>query len=293
MTRRNKTRAQQPRLKTTGTRNDTQYDIEAMLDDFETEEDAKKERDIRKNVLLRSPHEEDLQLYDIIDSCQRKNPCNSAACPVCFREKRKWFFSEAMKLAVDMSLENAQIITLICYRDAMTDDELKEFDPRLLRNKLGNKLTRAGFTKPVIGCLELDYHEENKRWSPHYHLITFDDKAAIEQLRSAVKRSSKRQGESTATVDRPLRVDKIRDATRQISYLCKSYSSRITTTSSGSRKTFKSRLRPKQHRLILRLKHQIGFQPLLFLYHARRIGNQLKPSVSMANHRKGGKSTVK
>lgn len=258
---------------------DEHNDIESLLEDFETVRQVKKRRNQRVDVLERSQLEEDVTLHDVLSGCGR-HPCNSAACPICFRQFRKWFFAEGIRLF--NTFPNAHMLTIIYYSEMMTDTQLKSFSATRLHNRLRKQLERAGFRYPVMGCLEFDYHEENGLWQPHYHLLTFDDKATVKKLRNVFSRPSERRKNSSAKVGRPVLASKIRNPVEQISYMCKTYSSRVTASvsSKGKRNTYKHSLRTDRERLILRTMHRIGFQQLLFLFNARRNGSQLKYSVS-------------
>ena len=263
------------------------YDIENLLAGFETIKMAKRELDHRIDLLEKSNHDDDFEVYEELSSC-RRYPCNSAACPVCYRLYRKWFFSEVMQMAD--AIKGGRIATINFYSEMMTDEQLESFDAKRLNNRLHKQLERCGFKRPVIGCLEFDKHKENGLWLPHYHLLVFDSDTAVKKLRKLFRRPSEKRKKTGAKVDRPILLRKLKDPVDQISYLCKSYSKFISASKIGKRKTRKGRLNPVHERLSLRVKHRLTFSKLLFLHNARRVGTQLSTVLSTTNNAERGKS---
>jgi hypothetical protein len=247
------------------------------MEGFETTEQAKERRDKRAELLWKSDNEEDKILGDIISNCVKRRPCGSAACPICFRVKRISSSEETSRIN-DM-YPRAWTMTAVYYSEAMTGEQLASCDPLKISNRLRTQLRRSGFKHPVVGSIEFDFHEESGLWLPHYHLITFDDKEARERLRKVLKSVANHGPDNK--INRPFRVDKLKDPAEQISYLLKSYSKRISASYlTGKRKTFQLPLRPQQERLILVFKHRIGYSKLIFRYKCKLIGKQLVPTVS-------------
>jgi hypothetical protein len=261
-----------------------QNDIRLMKG-FETFRSAKIERNKRVYTLWRSKNEEDQLLGERLSECRQGHRCLSTACPICFRQLRRWWLAEAKHIFDSFS--GGRVATVIFYSAAMTDDQLDIFDPTKLHNRLRKQLNRSGFKLPVIGSLELDYHVEDELWHPHYHLLIFDVKADVEKIRKVLNGSTNKMPKAyidrvpSNKVYRPLLVQKIKNSRRQLSYLFKSYSKHITAWyASGKRKTRSTRLRVSQERLVLRFKDRVGFKGLMFLYKARQVGNQLVATVS-------------
>lgn len=207
-----------------------------------------------------------------LNECSDEEPCCSAACPKCFREKRIKFITEKIKLI--RSLDNWRIITLIFYENMFVDDQLMDFDVNKLKDRLRKKLERIGYKGIVVGFFDLDYHSELERWIPHFHLLANRDKEGVEELSMYMNRNKNitcRGG----VINRPILIQRLNDRVEQISYLHKLYWSRVEyyIDDEGKRRTKKYRLRDKQHCLSLMKLDQIGFIGLEFTYGTGRHSN--------------------
>lgn len=255
-----------------------EHDIEIKNARFETIEDVKKEWNHRFDILCKSSNEQDVELSELLRSCKVKHPCGTAACPRCFRIFRKWFYREVSQIAE--SGRNQRILTIVFYSEMMTTAKLYVFNPTKLHDRLRRMLRRAGFTRPVIGSLEIDYRRQDGQWLPHYHLLCFDRKIARESLRQTLKKNQIPAPKGKSTTPRPLKIQKLRDPGAQLSYLCKSYSKEVSQSMKSGYHSMQSRLGPKEERACLQLKHRLGFSKLLFLYGARVQGPKIAPRVS-------------
>lgn len=241
----------------------------------ESREQIRGEKDIRVRALSKATAKESLRLGDKLRACGR-NPCESAACPKCSHLHRKWSFAEFANLSREC--DSVSMMTVLFYSEMMTDKQLFKYDFTSLMQRLRKQLYRSGFTCPVIGYLEFDYHAESSLWLPHFHLMVLgDESGAIKQFRQRFCSREKRI-HGVAKVSRPLHVSRLKDVGKQLSYLCKSYCARIETYSDvkGKRRTKKYRLKPSQFRLSLRVLDRLGFTGRLFLYRARRIGSEIR-----------------
>jgi len=210
--------------------------------------------------------------------------CRSAACPICFRVFRAWYFSEVS--IISRQYAKTYAITLIPYDRYLTDQELFDLEPKVYMDRLRKQLERIGFKYPVIGGLEFDYHKEQGLWFPHFHLLAMAPKEAIEPLRQYYK-GKKRN--SSAKIDRAMQVKEVKDGqdvrgkyvrnkAKAISYTCKSFSQEVrawVNPETGRRGTNKFRLDDNRLRLSLRVYDLVGFNGLLFLYNVRRQGGKL------------------
>jgi hypothetical protein len=256
-----------------------QNDIRLMKR-FETMEYSKNESSIRADVLLRSKCDEDKGLGYQLLSCKKGMRCLSPACSRCCRQFRRWWFAEVIHLY--RTIPKGRVATIIYYSSFKTSEQLETFNPVTPHSRLYQQLRRAGFKFPVIGSLELDYHQELKLWNLHYHLLIFDGPEEGKKLRKVLNGPANKLPEEyrdrvlKKKVFRPLKIDPIKDPVEQLSYLFKGQSKHIR----GSGKRKGRRMNITQERLVLRFKDRVGFKGLMFLYKARQLGNQLVATVS-------------
>ena len=251
-------------------------DIVEMLPDFETKKKAKKESLLRQKVLSGSKNTEEQQLGTKLSECG-KTPCLSPACFVCARQHRRWFFGEANHLSEQYP--NVKMMTVINYDSMIPDKKLEQFNPLVHMDRLRKQLERCGITCPIVGSVEIDYHTESKMWLPHFHLMmTGNESNALKKLKKMFKRKTvKVKGRSLKSI-RPIRVDKLKDRPKQISYLYKSIWWRVEAYISldGKRRTYKCRLDNKKLRRSLCIQDKFKFSDFLFLYKVRRYGSKLR-----------------
>ena len=149
-------------------------------------------------------------------------------------------------------------------------------DPKIYKQRLYQQLKRAGFNGPVIDYFDIDYHPEIGLWLPHFHFLVLDEDPPVDELkRRFYSKKIFIENRSTDT-NRPVVVQEVKDPAQQISYLFKSYWSRVEAYDvRGQRRTKKYRLMPSELRLSLRVMDRVGFSGFLFLYKVRYKGNQL------------------
>lgn len=264
--------------KAKGTQNKNQK-LHLLLEGFETEADIQRESNIRVKTLRNSAPPRNQGLADLLESCCQESLCDSAACPRCFSRVRKWSYSKFIRLKNEIGSKETKIMTVLFYKEMMSNRELFKYNLNLLKHRLRRQLQRSGFTCPVIGYFEFDYHTESRLWLPHFHLMVLgSENHAIEKFR---KMCLKQKRDVGASVGRPLHVVRLKDEVKQVSYLCKSYCSRVETylDEDCKRRTKKCRLKPNQLCLSLRVLHRLGLTGRLFLYRARLIGNEIRGSV--------------
>lgn len=238
----------------------------------ETKKDVESELRKRVRYLYRDGRRECSLLAIKLNECSDEEPCCSAACPKCFRDKRIKFIAE--KVSLIKFRYNWRIITLIFYSDMFIDEQLMDFDINKLKDRLRKKLRRIGYKGVVVGFFDLDYHSELDRWIPHFHLLANIDIDGIKALRIYMSRNEKitcRGG----VVNRPILIQRLKNRFKQISYLHKFYWSRVEyyIDNKGKRRTKKYRLRDKQHCLSLMKLDQLGFKGLEFIYGTGRHSN--------------------
>lgn len=255
--------------------------IKKMLPDFDTIKDKKNESRIRQKVLSGSNNTEEQQLGIKLSECG-KTPCYSPACPVCARQFRRWCFAEFRNLS--KKYEDVVMMTVVYYCEKIPDEKLMLFDPLRLKDTLRQQLKRSGFEHPVVGSLELDYHVESRHWIPHFHLMVLGEEPPTEEFRKRHFNSFIHDAQRTSKKDRPIRVDKLNNEAKQISYLYKSYWSRLEAYGPvGERRTKKYRLKKEQLRLSLYFQDTFEFSDFLFLFKSRRYSSRLKPTTVREN----------
>ena len=252
--------------------------LKKLLPKFETYAEAVKESKRRQRVLANSHRAKDRDLAAKLAMCGRKNRCKSAACPICFMEHRMDIILELVKLS--KGAKKAHVLTIINYK-GLTNNELFKVDLKKYKNTLRKQLKRVGFTGVVIGSIEFDCHPEIGVWLLHYHLLVLGDKAPIEVLRERFYSNIEPIPDRSSNIYRSVFIQKLKpeleDKYKQLSYLVKSYCSRVEVyrTPKGKRRTKKYRLKPNELRLSLRVMDRVGYAGLLFLYGVRRNGSKL------------------
>lgn len=268
------------------------YDIREDLSGFESKQECIKESQIRQKALITEGYHPQAEK---LAECKGDYRCTSPARPQCGRTHRQGFYHAATPLSNQYDEVNQRLITLIYYSGVMTTGQLKKFDPTRLQQRLRKQFIRCGFRCPVIGGLEIDYHEDIQRWVPHFHLLVVDDVEAIEKLRSYFKkekRSMSSVAPSVQYISRPMLVQRLKDSPKQISYLCKQrwQSIHAYRDKDGKRRTSKRRLDKKRFPLSLKVLDQLSFSALLFLYKARVRSNEI---ISTSCQREKGENHVK
>ena len=262
------------------------YDIKTDLPGFETITKVSNESQIRQKALIKGGHRD---LAVKLADCAADYRCESPACPQCVRHNRRGFYHAAAALSKQHDMANQRTVTLIYYSEALTSKELKDFDPNRLTERVRKQLTRCGFQNPVIGGLELDYHEDIGLWIPHFHLLVTNDTEPLEILREKYLAKEKRppsKGTHTTPTSRPMMVQRLKRPPKQLSYLCKqrwqSISAYIgTVKGKRKRRTDKHRLETYKFILSLIVLDSYTFSDLMILYKVRVVNNEFKVSPSV------------
>jgi hypothetical protein len=265
------------------------YDIRKDLPGFETIAAVKKESQIRQASLIKvGNHQLAAKLADCAIYCR----CMSPACPLCVRINRRGFYHAATRLSKRHKMANKRIVTLIYYSEAMTSEQLEDFYPNRLKERVRKQLTRCGFQNPVIGGLELDYHEDIGLWVPHLHLLVVDDIPALKTLRKRYLAKEKRPtSDSTpeSYISRPMLEQDLNDPPEQLSYLCKQRWHLIRTyknPETGKRRTRKLRLKKNEFIQSLTVLDSYTFSDLMFTFKVRVNCNEFRVAPSVCE-RKG------
>lgn len=205
------------------------------------------------------------QLIEILRSCYPTEPCCSPSCHVCKRELR-------LKLILYIQEyykgKNSLIVSIIDY-NYLTDDDLKYFNIEKYKNNFYHRIRNIGINSPIIGCFELDYHQDINAWLPHFHLITSDNTKTIECLRSIARNINKHSIRKSVR-KRPILIQRLNDPFKQISYLFKFMPQMVCSYRyQGKRYTRKISLKDRQKVIGLIKFDYFGFNNLIFKYGIR------------------------
>ncbi|HCH7935601.1 MULTISPECIES: hypothetical protein [Providencia] len=155
-----------------------------------------------------------------IQDCEEEYNCNSLACAQCIKVKQL----DIVNQFGNYINKKYVFVTLIFYKDKITINELPDFNPNLLKDKLRKKLKSIGFNNFIFGSLELDLHlYESINFSyyqPHFHLLIPNESEKIKSLRDYMK-SSKNLSSRQGIKNRPMVVDEINDIGGVIKYITK------------------------------------------------------------------------
>ncbi|MEW2739755.1 hypothetical protein ABZ131_11355 [Providencia rettgeri] len=159
-------------------------------------------------------------VFEKINNCERRYPCNSLACAMCVNRFQK----EIIGKYVNHLNNDYVFVTLIYYRDKIPINKFSKFNPVKLKDKLRKKLKVIGFNKPILGSLEIDLHlyatKEESYYLPHFHLIMPNEKEKLNELRSYMKSNYNLQGR-IGVKNRPMLVKKIDNLEGVIRYITK------------------------------------------------------------------------
>lgn len=205
------------------------------------------------------------KLLSKLINCYPDTRCISPSCHVCKRELRLKLIPYIQKYYKG---KNSLIVSIIDY-NYLTDDDLKYFNIEKYKNNFYHRIRNIGINSPIIGCFELDYHQDINAWLPHFHLITSDNTKTIECLRS-IARNINKHSIRKGVRKRPILVQKLNDPIKQISYLFKFMPQMVTSyVYEGKRYTRKISLKGKQKVIALVKFDRFGFNNLIFKYGIR------------------------
>lgn len=251
------------------------YMIEEDMPTFETGKFSLLEKNSRQITLAKSKKEKFDKLERKLAECGEVYFCGSPICPECKLEKRKELYSQTRVFMENRGVP--KIITLIYYDSMMSNISAKRIKKIIMR--LRKTIKRYGFTDPVIGTVEFDFHEQECMWLPHFHLLVFGENPPIEKLRILFNKMAKKLNISDRKL-RPVLEQRLRDPAKQISYVFKMYSMcvKVYEDSEGKRRTKKFRLNDMRQRAALRVVDELGFSGLVFKYGVREKGGEFVDS---------------
>lgn len=257
---------------------------------FETREDAEKERLYRikkiTKAVRQNRHDNREQLPEIkknqktwrgralrlrrrLMQCTIESPCGSAACPQCFRQHRLRKLAELEGLRKNRKAY--RVVTLIYY-DAMQErDALPAWNYNRFKERIYKMIKRAGFVGRIVGGFEMDFHDDIQRWMPHLHLLVPNEKKPLQVLRKAMRKDKNMQTRP-GIVSRPMKMQRLRDFDKQVTYCFKGMWQELRSYKDGvgDRRTCKHRLPPALLAHALCKQDESGFTGLTFTAGVRK-----------------------
>ncbi|MFL5334022.1 MAG: DUF927 domain-containing protein [Geminicoccaceae bacterium] len=252
-----------------------EHDVRLLLPGFETGERAEAWR-LKRIELLRKGGKASRRLADKLAACTTGAWCLSPACPPCARAYRTWLGGEVLRLLAPLPDKRLRFTTLVMTTRRVAKGRLHELDTAAAVATLKRQLERAPLPDLVlVGGLDLDLEvdrlgDSDDEWQPHAHLITSG--GSDDGLKAALKPHYP----ATEPVSRPLRVDRVGDRARQLTYCCKNFFQRRVRGVTGKRP-----LSDGEWREALRFLDRHGFGELTILKGVRRHGGELR-SVTRA-----------
>lgn len=137
---------------------------------FETIELAVRENERRIAALKGSGKRFNELRFRLEDCSYGGTPCGSLACKICNRDLRIDLVDSAVRSIAKSKIDTWGLLTIIPYRKAI-DDELVGFDVKAFKKWFGRALRKLGFTGPIWGMIEVDYHSYAEVWLPHFHVV--------------------------------------------------------------------------------------------------------------------------
>lgn len=249
------------------------HSILEELPDFETADALEDEAYIRISSLRQSKLPNRVGVRTALEHCYEDEPCNSPACPMCVSRNRLQLIESVLRLCF-YAKPFFYFITIVYFSDELRCDNPKAVNPQTLMNRLRKQLTKAGFTRPVIGTFELDYDLRTHTWIPHFHLIadgvTLDQ---IERLKELVKVNN--SGDRMGVRMKPFDSRLVYDIHGLVPYMNKFMIQAKIAKSTPESRPRKVRLPEKQFVYSLIWLHQFKFKDLEFRYKVTRSKNGL------------------
>lgn len=261
-------------------------DLRNTLKGFESFSDV----DGRRKAIvkfLNKGNRADRRLARKLKRCKKGRRCLSGACPICRRRMRMWFVGEVYDVFEHLADEQVILLTIICSKQQFSANDLGALIPRNAVNRLTTKLRRLGFENEVmLGALDYDWCVRDNEcaegyWQVHYHLICPRlSETQVDALREVFPNNT------TAYVHKAVVPSPIKNRPEQFSYVLKPFFQKRSSyiSSNGRRNAKKGPINNARRRR--ELFHQLDRHPMtesLVLFHARRIGGDIRPTVPVVD----------
>jgi hypothetical protein len=176
-------------------------------DRFETVADARARRDTELDRFARIAGLS--HVADRLFSCSAESPCAEVSCAICGRLFRRWFSGQALRHHRALNL---RVLTVAL--ELVPSNRLPKCDLLVVKRRAAQRLRRAAPSAEfVLGGIEAEYRLGDDAFLLHAHLLVSPlPRDELNELRSAF---------ANIDVVRPIKVQQLKDAPRQISYLIK------------------------------------------------------------------------
>jgi len=196
-------------------------------------------------------------------SCDKRSPCGEAFCATCGRLFRRWFIGQTLRIARDHDL---QVLTVAL--EVIPPLALLSCDIPSLKRRTAQRIRRAApSAQLVVGGIEAEYQSHENVFLVHAHLLIsrLPDKE-MKALRSAF---------SDIDVTRPVKLQELKDAPRQVSYLLKFVTYHRPVPQNGSRRSLAMPLPNHAFAQLALWRSRYGFFDFIFMKGIRRKGGDL------------------
>lgn len=226
-----------------------------------------KERMLRISHLKNGGAEEK-KLANKLEMCRGR--CQSLACPVCTRRYRRWMYSRMCRLFQNST--DLVVITIVSVRDKIRKENLYDYPISRIKNRYYQVLRRMGFKGVAIGAVDIDFLQHEQVYQAHIHFVAMGmTKQQIQQLRMVVKNKPDE-------MERPLKVQKLKDMPQQLTYVIKFLwrrKERCSNQNIGG-VTRKVRLYREEHKKSLVKMDRSTTSQMVLMFGVRRIGDWLE-----------------
>jgi hypothetical protein len=236
-------------------------DILPRGDRFETMADARARRDTEldrfKRIGVLS------HVADRLFSCSAASPCGEVNCAICGRLFRRWFTGQALRHQRALEL---QLLTVAL--ELVPSKKLTICDLLVVKRRAAQRLRRAAPSAEfVLGGIEAEYRQGDDAFLLHAHLLVSPlPRDELNALRSAF---------ANIDVARPIKVQKLKDAARQISYLIKFTTFHRPGSQKGSRRPRAIPLPDPALKQLTLWRARYAFLDFVFMMHLRRKNGDL------------------
>lgn len=199
--------------------------IRKVMAGFETIDKTLAENAIRVQVLRKvgglCGNRHYLQLAEKLENCNPVEPCGSMACSLCQRTRRLKFMQKWLPY-IKKHQDEYVAVTVVSYVDMLPNKKLFGWKYDALKERVRKAISRIGFSGPVTGGFEMDYHNythdpDVSHWMPHFHLLVPNEPEKIEQLRQYMLRDKNLHARD-GRKNRPLKVVRVDDPVQALSY---------------------------------------------------------------------------
>jgi hypothetical protein len=228
---------------------------------FETAADAQFRRDAELVRFERIPGL--TEVADRLFWCEDESPCAEVSCPICGRLFRHWLTGQALRHQSSLDL---QVFTLAL--ELVPTKRLAKLDLRDVKRRAAQRLRRAAPSAQfILGGIEAEFRQNDDAFLLHAHLLVPRlPRDELTALRSAF---------ANIDVARPIKVQTLRDAPKQISYLLKFSTFHRPGSQKGSRRPNAVPLPDYAFEQLTLWRARYGFLDFVFMLGLRRRGGDL------------------